>query len=148
LTILTAHIEFDPEIKPYVGTTLGIPGAHTQAATLDEPRVNLEAVTALVLQENASLKDRLPGFVGVQRSRFDDAGRLPVAGDRRIDRVLQQLGFMPFRQPGGHVFHRHPVGQATTVPHRAGRDMAPPLLRAVLDDIRVAHDAFPRALRS
>lgn len=36
--------------------------------TLDELRVNLdEVVVTLVLEEDASLKDSLPRFVGVQR---------------------------------------------------------------------------------
>ena len=32
----TATIEFDAETNLYVGTIPGVPGAHTQGATLDE----------------------------------------------------------------------------------------------------------------
>ncbi len=32
----TAYVEQDPETGLYVGIVPGIPGAHTQAATLDE----------------------------------------------------------------------------------------------------------------
>jgi len=48
----TAFIEFDPESKLYVGIIPGIPGAHTQAATLDELQHNLQEVLELCLEEN------------------------------------------------------------------------------------------------
>jgi hypothetical protein len=38
----SAYVEWDPETRLYVGTVPGIPGAHTQAATLDELRDNLK----------------------------------------------------------------------------------------------------------
>lgn len=31
----TAYVEFDPESKLYIGTAPGLPGAHSQGATLD-----------------------------------------------------------------------------------------------------------------
>ncbi len=37
-----AYIEWDPETKLFVGSVPGIHGAHTQGATLDELRLNLE----------------------------------------------------------------------------------------------------------
>jgi predicted RNase H-like HicB family nuclease len=36
-----AYVEFDSESKLYVGTVPGLPGAHTQGATLDELQQNL-----------------------------------------------------------------------------------------------------------
>jgi predicted RNase H-like HicB family nuclease len=54
MATFTAAIEYDPETKLYVGSVPGLPGAHTQAATLDELRANLLEVTQLVLEENAS----------------------------------------------------------------------------------------------
>ncbi len=63
----TAYIEFDEETKLYVGIVPGIPGAHTQAASLDELRANLQEVLALCLEEQADLRDHLPKFVGVQQ---------------------------------------------------------------------------------
>jgi predicted RNase H-like HicB family nuclease len=47
----TAYIEFDPETKLYVGIVPGIPGAHTQAETLDELQANLKEVVELCLEE-------------------------------------------------------------------------------------------------
>jgi predicted RNase H-like HicB family nuclease len=67
MTTLTAYIEYDEETRLYVGIVPGIPGAHTQAASLDELRANLEEVLALCLTEQEDLRDRLPKFVGVQQ---------------------------------------------------------------------------------
>jgi predicted RNase H-like HicB family nuclease len=67
MTTLTAYIEFDEETGLYVGIVPGIPGAHTQAASLDELRANLQEVLELCLGEQADLRERLPKFVGVQQ---------------------------------------------------------------------------------
>jgi predicted RNase H-like HicB family nuclease len=65
---ITAYIEKDHETGLYVGIVPGIPGAHTQAATLDELRTNLKEVIELCLSEMASdAKEQLPEFVGVQQ---------------------------------------------------------------------------------
>ena len=45
----TAYVEWDQETKLYVGIIPGIPGAHTQAASLDELRENLKEVLELCL---------------------------------------------------------------------------------------------------
>jgi predicted RNA binding protein YcfA (HicA-like mRNA interferase family) len=61
---------------------------------------------------------------------------------------LRKLGFDAVRQKGSHVFYRHPGGRTTTVPHHDGnRDIAPSLLRKILDDVGVAADAFVAALK-
>jgi predicted RNA binding protein YcfA (HicA-like mRNA interferase family) len=74
--------------------------------------------------------------------------RLPVVDYRRVDRALRQAGFAAVRQKGSHVFYRHPDGRTTTVPHHKGRDIAPPLLRAIVEDVRMSPDEFLRLLRS
>ena len=53
----TAYVERDPDTKMYVGIVPGIPGAHTQAATLDELMKNLEEVVELCLDIAANQKD-------------------------------------------------------------------------------------------
>ncbi len=63
----TAYIEFDPETSLYVGTIPGIPGAHTQGATLDELHENLKEVLELCLEEWEEGLDGLPRFVGLQQ---------------------------------------------------------------------------------
>jgi predicted RNase H-like HicB family nuclease len=62
-----AYIEFDPESNLYVGMVPGIPGAHTQGATLDELNMNLQEVLALCLEEYEGIVEDLPRFVGVQQ---------------------------------------------------------------------------------
>ncbi len=51
MTTLTAYIEIDPETGLYVVIVPGIPGAHTQAETLDELQENLKEVLELCLEE-------------------------------------------------------------------------------------------------
>ena len=51
MTTLTAYIEKDPETGLYVAIVPGIPGAHTQAETLDELQANLKEVLELSLEE-------------------------------------------------------------------------------------------------
>lgn len=65
---LTAFIERDPETGLYVGIVPGIPGAHTQAETLDELQKNLKEVVELCLEEmTPEAKAQLPEFVGIQQ---------------------------------------------------------------------------------
>jgi predicted RNase H-like HicB family nuclease len=47
-----AYIEFDPETALYVGIVPGIPGAHTQASSLDELHDNLREVLSLCMEEH------------------------------------------------------------------------------------------------
>jgi predicted RNA binding protein YcfA (HicA-like mRNA interferase family) len=72
--------------------------------------------------------------------------RLTPVGPRVMDRVLRKLGFARVRQKGSHVFYRHSDGRTTTVPHHKGRDLAVPLVRAILADIRLSPDEFLRLL--
>ncbi len=61
-----AYIEFDPETNLYVGIVPGIPGAHTQGATLDELQENLREVLELCLEECEGPIENLPRLVGLQ----------------------------------------------------------------------------------
>ncbi len=65
---VTGYIEKDPETGLYVATVPGIPGAHTQAATLDELQENLKEVVELCLEEmDSDSKSHLAEFVGIQQ---------------------------------------------------------------------------------
>ena len=55
------------ETKLYVGVIPGIPGAHTQGASLDELQGNLKEVLELCLEEYKGSLDDLPRFVGLQQ---------------------------------------------------------------------------------
>jgi predicted RNase H-like HicB family nuclease len=63
----TAYVEMDEETGLYIGIVPGIPGAHTQAATLDELRINLKEVLELCLEEYHDKNEKLPKFVGLQQ---------------------------------------------------------------------------------
>jgi predicted RNase H-like HicB family nuclease len=64
----TAEIIRDSEINQYIGIVPELPGAHTQANTLDELYQNLQEVVTLCLEEltEEELKN-LPEFVGIQQ---------------------------------------------------------------------------------
>jgi predicted RNase H-like HicB family nuclease len=67
MRVFTAYIEFDPETKLYVGIIPGVPGAHTQGATLDELQQNLKEALELCLEEYEGELDDLPRFIGLQQ---------------------------------------------------------------------------------
>ena len=57
-------VERDPDTELYVGYVPGWPGAHSQGATLDELRTNLQEVLTMLLEDG---EPRLESeFVGVQ----------------------------------------------------------------------------------
>jgi predicted RNase H-like HicB family nuclease len=64
---LTAYVEQDPETGMYIGIVPGIPGAHTQGATLDELQKNLKEVLELCLEELGAQIEDLPRFIGIQQ---------------------------------------------------------------------------------
>ena len=65
---ITGYIEKDPETGLYVAIVPSIPGAHTQAETLDELKDNLKEVVELCLEEmDAETKKQIPEFVGIQQ---------------------------------------------------------------------------------
>jgi predicted RNase H-like HicB family nuclease len=63
----TAFVEWDPETNLYVGIVPGIPGVHTQGATLDELKDNIKEVLELCLEEYHGSIEDLPRFVGLQQ---------------------------------------------------------------------------------
>jgi predicted RNase H-like HicB family nuclease len=63
----TAYVELDADTGLYVGIVPGLPGAHTQAASLDELRANLKEVVELCLEEYEGKADDLPKFIGLQQ---------------------------------------------------------------------------------
>ena len=67
MSIVTAYVEWDPETRLFVGIVPGIRGAHTQGASLDELRANLEEVLQLCIEEEGATVDDLPKFIGLQQ---------------------------------------------------------------------------------
>jgi len=72
--------------------------------------------------------------------------RLPIVDFPEMEKVLLSLGFQPVRQRGSHVFYRHPDGRTTTVPNHPGRDLARPLIREILREIKLTSSEFQRQL--
>jgi predicted RNase H-like HicB family nuclease len=69
---LTAHIEMDAETNLYYGYIPSLPGAHTQAETLDELYKNLKEVAELCIEElsKEELEEILSNFIGTQQLRI------------------------------------------------------------------------------
>ncbi len=64
----TAEILKDTEINQYIGIVPGLPGAHSQAPTLDELQDNLQEVITLCLEELTEEEiENLPNFIGFQQ---------------------------------------------------------------------------------
>ena len=65
----TAYIEWDPATELYVGIVPGVPGAHTQGASLDELHKNLKEVLELCLEEAKEVGEvtDFPQFFGLQQ---------------------------------------------------------------------------------
>ena len=68
----TAHIEQDKETGYYVGYIPGLPGAYTQANSLDELQKNLEEVTQLCIEEMSTSEINLlqNKFIGTQEVKI------------------------------------------------------------------------------
>jgi len=64
-----------------------------------------------------------------------------------MEKVLLRLGFSIARQKGSHVFYRHPDGRTTTVPHRPARDLARPLIREILREVKLTPEQFQDELQ-
>ena len=63
----TAEIMRDNELNQYIGIVPGLPGAHSQASTLDELYLNLKDVIQLCLQEMTEDEiSNIPEFIGIQ----------------------------------------------------------------------------------
>jgi predicted RNase H-like HicB family nuclease len=67
-----AQIERDRETGVYVAHVPALPGAHTQAKSLDQLQINLKEVIELCLEElSADEIAALPEFVGFQQIAVD-----------------------------------------------------------------------------
>ena len=67
----TALIKYDPESKMFVGSVIGLSGAHTQASSLDELRANLKEVIELCLEDSEAEVEEAIQFVGLMQVKLD-----------------------------------------------------------------------------
>jgi predicted RNase H-like HicB family nuclease len=64
----TAEITWDKELKLYTAIVPELPGAHTQAASLDELNQNLREVIQLCLEEiDPGELENMPELIGIQQ---------------------------------------------------------------------------------
>lgn len=63
--------------------------------------------------------------------------KLHLIDARKMEKLLLNLGFEKTRQKGSHAFFRHRDGRTTTVPYHPSKDLARPLIRAILNDINI-----------
>lgn len=71
---------------------------------------------------------------------------MPSARAPELQRVAAKLGFTRARQTGSHERWLHPDGRATTIPIHGGRDIGPPLLYRILEQLGIDLETF-EALR-
>lgn len=72
--------------------------------------------------------------------------QLPVVSFKTMEKLLLHLGFHAVRQKGSHVFYRHRDGRTTTLPNHPARDLARPLIREILREIRLTPEEFTAEL--
>ena len=72
--------------------------------------------------------------------------KLVLVDGSRMEKLLFKLGFEKVRQKGSHVFYRHPDGRFTTVPHHKGRMLARPLIREILQEIKIGLEEYNKHL--
>lgn len=66
--LFTAHIEKDIDSGYYIGIIPTVPGAHTQAKTLDELSVRLKEVLELCFETMTDEEKRnIPQYIGTQQ---------------------------------------------------------------------------------
>jgi len=67
----TAEITWDKELKLYTAIVPVLPGAHTQASSLDELNQNLREVIQLCLEEiDPGELENLPDLIGIQQIKI------------------------------------------------------------------------------
>ena len=69
----TAHIEKDEETSLFVGYIPSLPGAHTQAESLDELHANLQEVVELCIESltTEEIEQIQSQFIGTQEVRVE-----------------------------------------------------------------------------
>ena len=64
---VTAYVRWDESVDLFAGTVPGVPGAHSQGATIEELRDNLREVMEQLAGEGLLELDGIPEFVGLQQ---------------------------------------------------------------------------------
>ena len=70
--------------------------------------------------------------------------RLPIVSDREVVRALERCGFSVIRIKGSHHFVRRETdpSRQTVVPVYGSEDLGRPILRKILNDVRLTPEEF------
>jgi predicted RNA binding protein YcfA (HicA-like mRNA interferase family) len=64
--------------------------------------------------------------------------RLYPVSAKKIQKLLQNLGFVLDHQKGSHQIWKHPDGRSTVLPVHAGQDLGKGLIRAIINEIGIS----------
>jgi predicted RNA binding protein YcfA (HicA-like mRNA interferase family) len=68
--------------------------------------------------------------------------KLKLINATKLEKILFRLGFEKIRQKGSHVLYRHADGRVTTIPFHIGKDLPRPLLRSILNNVKLSIDDY------
>ena len=74
--------------------------------------------------------------------------KLPLIDAGTMEKLLLSLGFARTKQKGSHAFYRHEDGRTTTVPHHKGRVLPRPLIREILQEIKITPEQYIKCLET
>jgi len=74
--------------------------------------------------------------------------KLKLIDAKTMDELLLKLEFKAIRQKGSHVFYRHQDGRTTTIPFHVGKELARPLIRQILNEIKISVEEYNELLNN
>jgi predicted RNA binding protein YcfA (HicA-like mRNA interferase family) len=72
--------------------------------------------------------------------------KLVLINAMNLEKLVLKIGFVKMRQKGSHAFYRHADGRTTTIPFHVGKDIPRPLLRKILNEIKISVDEYNELL--
>jgi predicted RNA binding protein YcfA (HicA-like mRNA interferase family) len=74
--------------------------------------------------------------------------KLKLIDAKTMDELLLKLEFKAIRQKGCHVFYRYQDGRTTTIPFHVGKELARPLIRQILNEIKISVEEYNELLNN
>ena len=68
--------------------------------------------------------------------------KLILKDAKTIEKLLLILGFVKKRQKGSHAFYKHNDGRSVVIPFHSNKVIARPLLRKILNEIKIEVDEY------
>lgn len=73
--------------------------------------------------------------------------KLQLIDAKSMEKLLIEIGFKRISQKGSHVFFRHEDGRTTTVPFHSNKDLARPLIREIINEVKISIDDYNDLLK-